>query len=135
MGMALSPVSRNDASTTANTARRAFLQKALMTAVAVPMTAALPSAAQALDMDAFVASSLTPSQPASMSDDEALCKFGAPSKQTGEACLRAGLSTKRAGTLDAFGQVDRGNYVRCKQFYGDDGKGGYEKKTECDGPR
>ena len=42
-----------------------------------------------------------------MSDDEALCKFGSPSKKVGDACVRAGLSTKRKTGVDAYGNVDR----------------------------
>jgi hypothetical protein len=44
--------------------------------------------------------------------------------------VRAGLPTKRAGTLDAFGQTDRGDYVRCKSRYVDMGDR-YEMVTEC----
>jgi hypothetical protein len=57
-----------------------------------------------------------------LSDDEALCRFGQPSQKTGEACLRAGMSTKRPTGVDAFGKIDRGDYVRCKVKYEDDAK-------------
>ena len=71
-------------------------------------TFAAPSPAVALDMDSFMAKELTTTKVTpKMSDDEALCKFGAPSTQTGNACLRAGLSTKRPTGVDAFGNVDR----------------------------
>lgn len=67
-----------------------------------------------------------------LSEDAALCKYGFPSRATGEACVRAGLPTTRvAGGVDAFGQADRGDFVRCKQFYALDEKGQYVKKTEC----
>ena len=66
-----------------------------------------------------------------LSADEGLCRYGAPGKDTGEACVRAGISTKRTGTLDAFGNVDRGDFVRCKTFYEDTGAR-YEKKVVCE---
>lgn len=77
----------------------------------------------ALDIDSFMARELdngkvTPK----MSEDEALCRFGSPSKGTGNACLRAGLSTKRPTGVDAFGEVDRGSFVRCKPNYVEDPK-------------
>ena len=94
-----------------------------------------PQSAGALDMDAFVAKELALSNKDSncddrvdkkcqrkMSDDEALCRFGQPSQATGEACLRANMSTKRSSSVDAFGKVDRGDYLRCKAKYVDDGK-------------
>jgi hypothetical protein len=67
------------------------------------------SPAGALDVDAFMAKELDNKKVVSkeMSDDEALCKFGSPSKKVGDACLRAGLSTKRPTGVDAFGNVDR----------------------------
>ncbi len=84
-----------------NTRRLAFLA-----VPAIAMGIAAPS--NALDMDSFIAKELdVKKEPAKMGDDEALCKFGAPSKQTGNACLRAGLSTKRPTGVDAFGTVDR----------------------------
>eukprot|EP00536_Pseudo-nitzschia_multiseries_P012263 jgi/Psemu1/290174/fgenesh1_pg.460_\ len=94
---------------------------------------ASPSMAQALDMDAFMAKELDSSNNKNnnnnkndgskkMSDDEALCRFGAPAKETGNACLRAGLPTKRPTGVDAFGSVDRGDFVRCKPNYVDDPK-------------
>uniref|UniRef100_A0A7S1VJA7 Uncharacterized protein n=1 Tax=Grammatophora oceanica TaxID=210454 RepID=A0A7S1VJA7_9STRA len=95
--------------------------------------AATTPAATALDIDSFVNSELSnDSTSPKMSEDEALCRFGFPSKPTGEACLRAGLSTKRTDTLDAFGKVDRGDYVKCKTVYLDGGDK-YIKTTVCDG--
>ena len=99
-----SPRTSTPASTPDSTRRLSFL--------AVPAIAmGLASPSNALDMDAFMAKELGNSdkkaEPAKMSDDEALCKFGAPAKKTGEACLRAGLSTKRPTGVDAFGTVDR----------------------------
>lgn len=66
-----------------------------------------------------------------LTDDEALCKYGQPSRDRGDACVRAGMSTKlKPGGVDAYGKVDRGDYVKCKQFYEMD-NGVYAKKTEC----
>jgi len=104
---------------------------------------------RALDVDAFVNDQLAGETcndrvdkkcKPKLSDDEALCRFGFPSKEVGEACQRAGLSTKRAGStqgLDASGKSDRGDYVRCKQFYANEGGPGtpYVKKTVCDDGR
>jgi hypothetical protein len=77
-----------------------------------------------LDIDAFMKKELDADGPkvqAKLSDDEALCRFGAPSKEVGEACVRAGMSTKRPTGVDAFGKVDRGDYVRCKAVWVDPG--------------
>mmetsp|Transcript_982 Transcript_982/g.2531 ORF Transcript_982/g.2531 Transcript_982/m.2531 type:complete len:184 (+) Transcript_982:179-730(+) len=116
------------------TTRRAALWRipSAFTAIATAATATLavsskPAPSVALDFDAFVSRELGTNnngrvEPAKMSDDEALCKFGAPSKATGNACLRAGLSTKRPTGVDAFGSVDRGDFVRCKPNYVDDPK-------------
>ncbi len=84
--------------------------------LAVPAIAlasvASPLPSGALDMDSFIAKELdVKKEPPKMGDDEALCRFGAPSKKTGEACLRAGLSTKRPTGVDAFGSVDREYYL------------------------
>eukprot|EP00535_Pseudo-nitzschia_heimii_P005095 CAMPEP_0197192800 /NCGR_PEP_ID=MMETSP1423-20130617/25758_1 /TAXON_ID=476441 /ORGANISM="Pseudo-nitzschia heimii, Strain UNC1101" /LENGTH=158 /DNA_ID=CAMNT_0042645771 /DNA_START=77 /DNA_END=550 /DNA_ORIENTATION=- len=95
-----------------------FPMLALMAGVA-----ASPSPSAALDVDSFIAKELDSKKvTAKMSDDEALCKFGSPAKATGEACLRAGLSTKRPTGVDAFGTVDRGDFVKCKPKYVDDPK-------------
>lgn len=87
-----------------NTRRFTFLA-----APAIALASGLvASPSGALDMDSFIAKELdVKKEPPKMGDDEALCKFGAPSKKTGEACLRAGLSTKRPTGVDAFGTVDR----------------------------
>lgn len=91
-----------------------------------------PDTAWALDMNAFENSQLTKSdQPSLLSADEGLCRYGAPGKETGDACVRAGISTKRTGTLDAFGTVDRGDFVRCKTYYDDKGDR-YEKRVVCE---
>jgi len=86
----------------------------------------------ALDVDAFVNSQLDDdTKKSKMSDDEARCRYGAPDEETGAACVRAGVSSKRAKTLDAFGNTNRGDFVRCKTIWENpDGKG-YVKRTEC----
>jgi len=95
--------------------RRIFLKT---TFASVTATAMAPSAARSLDMDAFAtqqlqSSSSASSSTAALSEDQALCKFGQPSPQRGEACLRAGMSTKptKKGGVDAFGQVERYVYL------------------------
>eukprot|EP00977_Amphora_coffeiformis_P009969 scaffold2330_cov153-Amphora_coffeaeformis.AAC.1 len=119
-----------DAYTT--TSRRAFLASA---AAGATTTVAVATPAWSLDMDAFINQELAAdNNKAQLSEDAALCKYGSPSPETGEACRRAGLSTTRKG-VDAFGKADRGDFVRCKQFYELDDKGNYVKKTACDGPR
>lgn len=104
-----------------------------LVATAASVKIASPStAAWALDMNAFENSQLSKSdQPPLLSADEGLCRYGAPGKETGDACVRAGISTKRTGTLDAFGTVDRGEFVRCKTYYDDKGDR-YEKRVVCE---
>ena len=97
-------------STQAWTSRRAWL-------ASVPALL-VPTVATALDMDAFASQQLESTQgsatsPSSLSSDEALCRYGQPSKETGDACVRAGLSTRRKTGVDAYGTVDRGDFVRC----------------------
>jgi len=92
-----------------------------------------PICAEALDMDAFANSQLLQdSSPSRMSDDEALCRFGQPSEETGAACKRAGV-TKKSG-VNAYGKIDRGNYVRCQAKWVDAGKGttGLVKEWKCE---
>jgi len=71
------------------------------------VSSASPSVA--LDIDSFMARELEMDKKVEpkLTEDEALCRFGSPSKGTGNACLRAGLSTKRPTGVDAFGEVDR----------------------------
>ena len=130
----VNPLSRDAWSTKA--ARRNFLCElparvtfigASLAGVSIGMS--LPSAA--LDMDAFARKELADEvcddrvskkcKP-QLSEDEALCRFGQPSPKTGEACLRAGMSTKRPTGVDAFGTLDRGEFIRCKPKYVDDPK-------------
>mmetsp|Transcript_12980 Transcript_12980/g.23512 ORF Transcript_12980/g.23512 Transcript_12980/m.23512 type:complete len:220 (-) Transcript_12980:294-953(-) len=99
-------------------------------------------AAFALDMDAFVRKELetdsggdaSSSRKKPPTEDEALCISGSPSKARGEACVRAGMPTKASknGGVDAFGKVDRGDYIRCVTTYelpNDAPK--YERVTVC----
>ena len=103
----------------------------LQTFTAVTTTLAPTPSEAALDMDAFANSQLT-TPSSQMSSDEALCKFGQPSPEKGNACVRAGLSTKSAtpGGVDAFGNVDRGDFVRC-QYYYELVNDKYVKKSAC----
>lgn len=108
--------------------RRAFFQNA---SFVLPMVLNIDPA-RALDVDAFMNKELdADNKKTQLSDDEALCKFGSPNQKTGDACVRAGLSTTRAkGGVDAFGNVDRGDYVRCQTSYPFvDGK--YVKTVTC----
>ena len=88
----------------------------------------------ALDMDAFMNTELqesnTKGKP-TLTHDQSLCQYGAPSTETGQACVRANMSTKRTNSLDAFGTVDRGDYVRCRTYYDDKGDR-YEKRVVCE---
>ena len=131
----VSPVSTTaqDEAQVLPTNRRNFLAAAL-----VLTTTAASKPAHALDMDSFVNQELATSSDANnkkLSDDEALCKFGQPSKDRGDACVRAGMSTTlKKGGVDAYGNVDRGNFVRCKIVYVDDPdiKGFLMKTTVCE---
>lgn len=129
----------------ASSSRRAFLASATAAVTATTVTAAAPSIniANALDMDAFAQGELDKDAKAAkarqpLSPDAGLCLYGFPSPATGQACLRAGLPTTRtAGGVDAFGKVNRGDFVRCQNVYQEDSKTtyGYLKTTVCDGPR
>ena len=109
--------------TTVVPSRRSILATMLTgTTTLMAVVAASPLPAQAvLDIESFLAndkettpyqyrtksSSSSTGDGKTMSDDEALCRFGSPSKKVGEACVRAGMSTKRPSGVDAFGTVDR----------------------------
>mmetsp|Transcript_2413 Transcript_2413/g.4480 ORF Transcript_2413/g.4480 Transcript_2413/m.4480 type:complete len:163 (+) Transcript_2413:88-576(+) len=116
------------------TSRTKFLQLVASKASSTTATASilvLAPSALALDMDAFMEKELQKDTPKEMSDDERMCKFAAPGKERGEACKRAGMSTTAAGTkVDAFGNIDRGEFVRCSTSYPMiDGK--YVKTVTC----
>jgi hypothetical protein len=110
--------------------------------IAAAAATSSPAAAVALDMDAFASKALESGGKCdekmdkkcrpNLSDDEALCRFGQPSKEIGEACVRAGMPTaaKKEGGVDAFGKMDRGDFVRCKTRWVDNGVK-YIKKREC----
>ena len=77
--------------------------------------------ALALDFDAFESSMLSKdwagSAPATMGDDEALCRYGAPGRAMGEACDRAKIKPKLPNFVDATGKVDMGDYLRCRNEF------------------
>lgn len=111
--------------------RRSFLAVLpLVAAPGIPITAVVVAAnANALDVDNFIQQQLDTSScdertskkcKPQLSEDEAMCRFGQPSPRTGNACVRAGLATSRQGGVDAFGKIDRGDFVRCKGVYVDD---------------
>ena len=114
----------------------------LTTLTLLPATISLatispPDPSHALDVDSFVQQELergeAPSR-APLSDAEAMCRYGASSPERGEACARAGMSTVGVrggkGGADRFGQVDRGDFVRCVTSYRlVDGK--YVKEVDC----
>ena len=92
--------------------------------------ASQPSAA--LDMDAFISRELEVDKSKNdVTDDMRTCKYAAPGQEKGEACVRAGMSTEgKNGGVNAFGQIDRGDFVRCKVSYPMiDGK--YVKTVNC----
>lgn len=102
------------------TTRRAWISSGLI-ALAAPVNA--------LDMEAFENSLLD--TPRSISNDEALCKFGAPSPARGQACERVGLSTTGSKVkVDAYGNIDRGNFARCQREW-KMVNGKYEKFDIC----
>ena len=105
--------------------RRNFFQ-----ATTAAATASVAAPAFALDIDAFVNSAID--KPKEMTDDERTCKFAAPGLEKGEACERAGMPTSKGGKgVDAFGNIDRGDFVRCKTSYPMiDGK--YVKTVTCE---
>ena len=96
-------------------------------ATTIPVTPA-----SALDIEAFTNKAIEQDAEKPMTDDERTCKFAAPSQQKGEACERAGMKTTtgKKGGVDAFGNIDRGSYVRCMTSYPMiDGK--YVKTVTC----
>jgi len=103
--------------------------------VAVSATSSSSPAAVvlALDFDAFESSEITKDETKSapvLSDDEALCRYGAPGKAMGEACERAGKKPNLPSFVDATGKVDRGDYLKCRYEYPIVG-GEYVKTRVC----
>jgi len=88
---------------------------------------------EALDFDSFINSELSADQvKKDVTEDEKICKYAAPGKDKGEACARAGIKVegKKRGGVDAYGNIDRGDFVRCKTSYPMiDGK--YVKTVTC----
>ena len=97
-----------------NSNRRNFLKQLSVSTAFV----ASPAVA-ALDMDAFISESIQQDKPKEMTDDERTCKYAAPGKAKGEACTRAGMAIEAKGGkgVNAFGETDRGDFVRCKITY------------------
>ena len=76
--------------------------------------------ALALDFDAFESSEISKDSSSlvpELNDDEALCKYGAPGKAMGDACKRAGMKPRLPSVVDASGNVDRGEYLKCAYEY------------------
>ena len=122
---------------------RAFVV-ATVTASAVVLSSPPTKSANALDIDSFIQKELDSETCdekvdkkciRKLSEDEALCRFGQPSKETGEACRRAGISSSRSGSgrggVDAYGSVDRGEFVRCKAQWVDNGSPKLVKTWTC----
>jgi hypothetical protein len=111
--------------------RSFFAHLTTQVAVGASVLATNSQSSVALDMDAFAQKELSSEkcdertdkkcQP-KLTEDQALCRFGQPSKETGAACLRAGMPTKGSSGVDRFGQIDRGDYTRCKTKWVDDPK-------------
>lgn len=114
-----------------STSRRLVVSLAPAIIMAATLAVVDAPQASALDIDSFIQNELKSDAcddktskkcKPKLSEDEAMCRFGQPSPKTGEACLRAGLPTKRPSGVDAFGKVDRGDFVRCKANYVEDPK-------------
>ena len=79
-----------------------------------------PNTAAALDFDAFESSQISKDSTAAnpeLSEDAALCKYGAPGKAMGEACKRANMKPRLPADVRADGKADRGNYTKCVDQY------------------
>jgi len=110
--------------------RRNFFQQV---ATASAATTAMASPAFALDMDAFMNNAIQQDTPKQVTDDERTCRYAAPGPERGEACERAGMPTAPKGGkgVDAYGNIDRGDFIRCKTTYPMvDGK--YVKTVTCE---
>ena len=117
--------------------RRRILQNTITTAttffVAANFVVIHPNTAAALDFDAFESSQISKDSTSAnpeLSEDAALCKYGAPGKAMGEACKRANLKPRLPSNVSADGKVDRGDYLKCVDQYnivGDE----YVKTREC----
>lgn len=119
--------------------RRSLFQNSIAAVVATYLVADAnsPHSAAALDMDAFASSQLSSDDAASnptLSDDEALCKYGAPGPEMGAACKRAKMKPRLPSDVSADGKADRGDYTKCK-FEWSIVNGEYDKKTICKSTR
>ncbi len=118
---------------TADSTNRRDVLKTVVAGLFFPSLTIGSEASNALDMDAFINSELEKdNKQRDLTDDEALCKYGNSGKDRGEACSRAGLSTssKKKGAVDSYGNIDRGDFVRCQTSYPMiDGK--YVKTVTC----
>jgi hypothetical protein len=107
------------------TRRRNFLDSiilstSVMTALTAASTTNPSTTACALDYDSFESSIISEEKRVSapkLSDDEALCRYGAPGRAMGEACDRAKVKPNLPRGVDAAGVVDRGDYLRCRYEY------------------
>lgn len=115
--------------------RKNFFQRITTTSFLITMNTGTKKSmvANALDMDAFMNQELSADKSKSeLSDDAKTCKYAAPGQEKGDACVRAGMSVSgKNGGVDAYGRIDRGDYVRCKTSYPMiDGK--YVKTVTCE---
>lgn len=119
--------------------RRSLFQNSIAAVATTYLVAAdlRPHSAAALDFDAFASSQLSSDDAASnptLSDDEALCKYGAPGPEMGAACKRAKMKPRLPSDVSADGKADRGDYEKCKfEWSVENDK--YVKKTICKSTR
>lgn len=123
-------------STNAASNRRNFFQQVVAASAATTTAYNIASpAAFALDMDAFVDNAIQQdTSKQAMTDDERTCKYAAPGRAKGDACERAGMSTTKGGKkkgVDAYGNTDRGDFIRCTTTYPNI-NGKYVKTVTCE---
>ena len=103
-----------------STSRRSILVTASSMFLAANTVIIQPNTAAALDFDAFESSQISKDSTAAnpeLSEDAALCKYGAPGKAMGEACKRANMKPRLPADVRADGKADRGNYTKCVDQY------------------
>jgi hypothetical protein len=105
-----------------STSRRNILQNTLTTASSMFLAATIiqPNTAAALDFDAFESSQISKDASSAnpeLSEDAALCKYGAPGKAMGEACKRANMKPRLPADVNPNGKADRGDYTKCVDQY------------------
>lgn len=100
-----------------STNRRSFLQNISTAAFVMGANVVIhPDTAAALDFDAFESSQISKDSNSAnpdLSEDAALCKYGAPGKAMGEACKRANMKPRLPQNVSADGKADRGDYLKC----------------------